>query len=190
MDRNIESIIYKVLENDATVSEQQALAAWRAMSADNEAEFQSFKILFGDDLSVELTGPSLDLEGSREKLMGKIHQLEAQRRTTAKMKMIASAVLFLLTLLASVWNVVNEATTSSHVRHFKDAPFSSVATFLIDEYDVTLSVTGNMDDCKFDGHIVVNGDGDEITRTLLNAMKLSYKIQSPGHFLISATCGE
>lgn len=190
MDRSIESIICKVLENEATVSEQQALAAWRALSVENEAEFQSFKILFADDLTDESSEPPLDLEGSRKKLMGIIHRLETRRRTTAKLRMIASVVLFLLTVLVSTWNIVSEVSASSQVKHFKDASFSSVAAFLADEYDVTLSLTGNMDGCRFDGYIVVNGSGDEITKTLLNAMKLTYKIESPSHFLISGTCAE
>ncbi len=189
MDRNIESIINKVLANDATVSEQQALAAWRTLSAENEAEFQSFKILFADDLTDD-SGPPLDFEGSREKVMGIIHQLEARRRATAKLRMIASVLLFLLTILVSTWNIVREVSASPQVKQFKDASFSSIAAFLADEYDVTLSLTGKLDNCKFDGYIVIHSDGDEVTKTLLNAMKLTYIIESPSHFLISGMCAE
>ena len=46
MDAKIESIIYKVLERRATATEQEALAAWISIGPENEAEFESFKILW------------------------------------------------------------------------------------------------------------------------------------------------
>ncbi len=188
MDRDIESLIYKVLEDKATDSEAAVLASWRRMSPENEGEFQSFRIL---SVSAQADDAHSDLERGRNKLMMVIQSLEKKRRNTIRLRKIVSVVLFVLTLIVSVWNVVSEVNANSAAMYFRNSSLSQVATFLAKNSDVTLSgERTEMENCRFDGYIVIRGDGVEAARMVLNALKLTYTIDSQRNFLISGKCGD
>ncbi len=189
MDRNIESLIYKVLGHTATDSERAAVSAWRSLSTQNEDEFESYKILL--ETEREPSAPSMELERSRTELMTIIYSLEAKRRNIIRFRRVVSILLFALTILVSVWNIINEINPATTAIHFQDSSLSEVADVLSKDWDVMLTTTDpELQKCRLSGHIIYGSDGEEVARTLLNALNLTYSIESPGHFLISGTCGD
>jgi hypothetical protein len=189
MDGKIESIINKVLEGNASSTEREALAAWIRIGPENEAEFESFKILCGEEIP-ESAETQLDFYSEREKLMGKIHSLELKKRRTVRVRTLISIALFVIAILFSLWNLFDELKGAPLTRRFENASIGTVEQFLTENWTVKFSFeNGGLGNCRFDG-FVLTGSGDEETlKAVLTAMRLSYKVEPSGFFLISGSCG-
>ncbi len=187
MDGKIESIIYKVLDERATTMERAALASWISISVENEAEFESFKILWESQGSDERE-PDFDV--GKKRLMEAIHSLEIRKRKTIRIRTAISIALFLISVVISVWNIFHEVTGASTSMRFENAPITTVEEFLTKNWDVKFSFEDNrLRDCRFNGYLI-NSHGDEETlKSVLSAMNLGYKIEPSGDFLISGNCG-
>lgn len=189
MESKIESIIYKVLDNSATAIEREAMAAWIRISPENEAEFESYKILWAEEIP-ETPQARLDFAAGRKKLMGTINLLETRKRRTIRVRTAISIALFLVTIFISVWNLFNEMTGISVARRFDNVPIETVIQFLTENSDVKFSFENNgLKSCRFDGYLISGSDADATVIAALIAMKLTYKIEPSGDFLISGNCG-
>ncbi len=180
------SLIYKVLEGNASEGEKIELMAWIGQSEENKAEYQDIKLLWENSNEI-IRGTNDHFYAGLRKI--KTSMQSKHKRDNLNKIILLTLILVVLVILFFCWLSPEKREDPPFLR-FDNASLEIVISTIEVRYNIHIQVADEkILACGFTGIFYHADSGQNVTQSLAKALDLTYEMLDDQHYrLIGIGC--